>query len=144
MNLDPVLSPLVNTVLTPLISSLSSGTGDVVNQLVDAAVLGSTTVTVPTTITPDGSTSPVEVKGAIASSDAINLDLFAGVASSTDVLVDLTPAKANANAQIDALTALRMPNAQIIRVRSRLQLVQMRLMGLSRLHNRQMSWHKQS
>lgn len=106
VNLDPVLSPLVNTVLTPTISALSSGTGDTVNQLVDAAVLGSTTVTVPTTITPDGSTSPVEVKGAIASSDAINLDLFAGVASSTDVLVDLSTAKANANAKIDALTAL--------------------------------------
>ncbi|MBC6498320.1 GA module-containing protein [Weissella confusa] len=72
------------------------------------------TVTVPTTITPDGSTSPVEVKGAIASSDAINLDLFAGVASSTDVLVDLTTAKANANAQIDALTALTSALSQTL------------------------------
>lgn len=106
VDISSITSPLIDGVLTPTITSLSSGTGNTVNQLVDAAVLGSTTVTVPTTITPDGSTSPVEVKGAIASSDAINLDLFAGVASSTDVLVDLTTAKANANAQIDALTAL--------------------------------------
>ncbi|MGM7274964.1 adhesive domain-containing protein [Weissella confusa] len=106
VDISSITSPLIDGVLTPTITSLSSGTGNTVNKLVDAAVLGSTTVTVPTTITPDGSTSPVEVKGAIASSDAINLDLFAGVASSTDVLVDLTTAKANANAQIDALTAL--------------------------------------
>lgn len=106
VDISSITSPLIDGVLTPTITSLSSGTGDTVNQLVDAAVLGSTTVTVPTTNTPDDSTSPVEVKGAIASSDAINLDLFAGVASSTDVLVDLTTAKVNANAQIDALTAL--------------------------------------
>ncbi|MYV36000.1 adhesive domain-containing protein [Weissella cibaria] len=111
VNLDPVLSPLVDNLLTPLISELTTGTGDTVNQLVDLSILGSTTVTIPTQVTPDGTQDSVSVKGAIARSELINVDLFANSAGTTPLQVDTTgtdlaTAKADATATIDAMQYL--------------------------------------
>ncbi|WP_459446576.1 adhesive domain-containing protein [Weissella cibaria] len=111
VNLDPVLSPLVDNLLTPLISELTTGTGDTVNQLVDLSVLGSTSVTIPTQVTPDGTQDSVSVKGAIARSELINVDLFANSAGTTPLQVDTTgadlaTAKADATAAIDAMKYL--------------------------------------
>ncbi|MBD1502620.1 adhesive domain-containing protein [Weissella cibaria] len=111
VNLDPVLSPLVDNLLTPLISELTTGTGDTVNQLVDLSILGSTTVTIPTQVTPDGTQDSVSVKGAIARSELINVDLFANSAGTTPLQVDTTgadlaTAKADATAAIDAMKYL--------------------------------------